>query len=693
MPSDLLAPEAQTGPEAELLNFLKGKDNPFDLFVAARKPEADFPRFHVPAVHRELFATLNATLERFRLDRLERESDLPRSGVVVVLGLRGMGKTHTVHALQRLHAEEAPRVLVTPAIYEPHRPFIEYLLHQLVRHFQNETDGREPGTLERLADALARQVLIQAFHGMTEIDWLARNVTGRWNFWKLFFGIGARRLAQRKRQLIQELDRRENRTVREVCAQVEQDVDELRRLALEHVERVEPIHTVAGQIRRTLYTRLVQIAFGEPRDAIYEFLLDGFTQVEAKTQPSRETLVDELFQALLELCLLARMPVVFAFDALESLLGDPPEEKLCHPFFKGLADVLDSHRGIPFLLFAESGHWEQARKFMSSYAETRFQQGVIRVPKYGSVSVLRFPPVTAGQLSEIVAARMRPLLVDFHGTEKFDTAPQFPFRPEDLDAIARARENTPPPLRFILQQLRDRYDELVNGVVPPRPPRTGEPSGPRPDGNVMELETRWQQALRTARQKLETGGLAALADEMHAGVLKWFEALIAEGAPGNAARPTAAENKILGGHPTYGQITRFQWTAGEQRQELGLGFLLGVGPGMPRDLETKLKIMAARPAPVETLIILWPKGADLAPPVQDHFPSGTRAVWDQHEKSGTTRKVQLRAVDLEQLAPWLALPNWLKVVRPEVAGAADTVIHHFIAERCAGLLPLVTPRS
>ena len=84
-------------------------------------------------------------------------------------------------------------------------------------------------------------------------------------------------------------------------------------------------------------------------------LSNGFVRSYSSRQrrPQRETLVDELFQALVELCLLAGMPVVFAFDALETLLGDPPDGKLCHPFFKGLADVLDSHRGIPFLLLAE----------------------------------------------------------------------------------------------------------------------------------------------------------------------------------------------------------------------------------------------------------------------------------------------------------------------------------------------------
>src|SRR5690242_13688638 len=105
MPNDLLAPEAQVTAHPELLHFLKGRDNPFDLFVAARKPEADFSRYHVSAVHREVFNPLSGIVERYRLAQLTRESDLPRSGVVVVLGVRGMGKTHMVHTLERAGGE------------------------------------------------------------------------------------------------------------------------------------------------------------------------------------------------------------------------------------------------------------------------------------------------------------------------------------------------------------------------------------------------------------------------------------------------------------------------------------------------------------------------------------------------------------------------------------------------------------
>jgi hypothetical protein len=691
MPSLLQAPEAPRSDHPELLGFLKGKDNPFDVFIAARKADADFERYHVPDVHQEVLAPLRAVVERFRVDRIERESDVPRSGVVVVQGVRGIGKTHMVHALQQW--DGAPSVLVTPSIYEPHRPFIEYLLHQLVRHFQNEADDSSRGTLDLLADALARQLVAQALHGMTEIDWLARNVTGRGSFWRLLFGWGGRRVAERKRLLITGLQQRDIPTIREVCEQHDQEFADVRAIALAQIQREETALTIAGQIRRGLYTRLAETAFGAPREALYEFLLDGYTQVEARAQPSREALVDELFQALLELFLLARMPVVFAFDALEVLLGDPPDSRLCHPFFKGLADVLDAHRGIPFILFAELGHWQRTLAFQTSYAQHRLQQGIIRVADHGSVSVLSFPDISASQLGAIVAARMKPLHQAFHEAGDHDVPPISPFQEHDLVAIARSEQGAAPALRQALQRLRDRYDQLVN-AVPGSPPDSRQPerTRPAPEPPTEAMETGWQRELRSAKKKLQDGRLAGLADELHAGILQWLNHLSSEGVGAGAGKPTQAENLALGNHPTYGQITRFRWTDAAGTQVAGLGLLLGEGAGTRRDLETKLKLMAVPPEPVEVLVLLWPRGSDIPPPVHEHLPPATRATWDQYAPA-LSRRIQLRAVSPEDLAPWLALPRWLTAIRTESDGPGDDVIAHFVADKTASLLPSIAPRS
>ncbi len=329
---------------------------------------------------------------------------------------------------------------------------------------------------------------------------------------------------------------------------------------------------------------------------------------------------------------------------------------------------------------------------MSTYAEQRFQQGVMRVPHYGSLSVIQFPEVSAAQLGEIVAARMKPLLAVLYESEAPDVPAIFPFTPEDLGHIARSDGNQP-PLRQALQALRDRYEELVNGQPSAECETARERVSAPPDENLIELmETHWQREQRTAQRRIEAGGLGALADELHVGMVKWLECIIGEGAAIAGGRATEASNATLGAHPTFGQVTLVQWSDDNAHSDIAVGLLLGERGGMPRDLETKLKMLASVPPRFEFLLLLWPRGDDLAAPIEEHLPAATRAIWEQYAKAGITRRVSLRSIAPERLAPWLALPRWLNALAAEKALSPD-LVHHFVAERTETLLPLVNPRS
>lgn len=695
MPSELLVPTAQARPE--LISWLKDKDNPFDLFVAPRHADEEGLRHHVPGVHRTIFDTLQAVLERYRPSNLARVSDIPRSGVVVVLGSRGAGKTHLLHALQQGKAGGGA-VIVAPSVCEPNRPFTEYLLHQLVRHLQDETADRSSGTLDLLASALTYKVLAQALHGMTETDWLGHNVSSRFQFWQYLLGIGTRPVSDRKRALIQDLNQPEARPLPELGEAHEQDLETLRRITLLQIERAESGLTIAAQIRRGLYLELARRAFGGPLEALFEFLLDGYTRVEASTSPSRATLVEELFRALLELCLLARLPVVFAFDALETLLGDPPEERVCHQFFKGLADALDGHRGIPFLFFAEVGHWQQVRRYQSDYVQQRLQQGIVRVPGHGSLSSLSIPPVSAADLRALVEARMKPLLADSQEPDQEDASIQ-PFQEEDLQRIARGAGQGP-PVRQALQALRDRYEEIVAGKKATRAIQL-ESSGkvmeversPKRDRSMVieKLEEIWKREERAAIRRLENGSPNTLSDEIHGGVLQWCRCLLAEGTTTNQGTLAAAEIVTFGAHPTYGQMVQCSWSKDSDQRQLGVGLLLGQLRGMARDLETKLELMNAEDCPVQALVLLWRRDGATAGAVHEQLPKATREIWDRFPRA--TARVTLKAIKAEHLAVWLALPKWLNTARTEIEGVTDAAVHHFVKEHTLALIDLVLPRS
>jgi hypothetical protein len=326
--------------------------------------------------------------------------------------------------------------------------------------------------------------------------------------------------------------------------------------------------------------------------------------------------------------------------------------------------------------------------------EQRFEQGVIRVPHYGRISRLTLPPVSAKLLAEVVAARVKPLLMECCEFEKPDVSPIFPFQEEDLAKSARS-DGDVPPLRYALQWLHDRYDELISGVKGGSEPwhKPGVTKPTPPTAVVLEqMEAWWQREQRTAKRQLD-GPLATLSDDLHAGIARWLECLIAEGVSTESGKPTSVSNLAVGTHPTYGQITKCEWSSGSERCQVGVGLLLGERRGMSYDLETKLKMIAATPSPVEVLILLWPKGTDLKPPFHEHFPEATRAIWNQYDQTGTTRRVQLRAVAREDFAPWLALSPWLNAISTEAKEVTRDIVNHFLAERTVSLLKLVDPRS
>src|SRR5262249_23564688 len=151
---------------------------------------------------------------------------------------------------------------------------------------------------------------------------------------------------------------------------------------------------------------------------------------------------------------------------------------------------------------------------------------------------------------------------------------------------------------------------------------------------IESMEARWQQELRTARRRIENDGIATLADELHNGIVKWFECLIAEGS--TAPRPQAARNVILGNHPTYGQVTQYEGRDARVVGRLGVGLLLGTGKGMPRDLETKLQTTALEPHPFELLILIWPRDTVLSAPYDQHFSEASRIIWERFDKTKAT---------------------------------------------------------
>ena len=137
MPSQLIDPQRDYL-EASLIEFLSEWDHPFSDYIHPQRAANSGTRAHISAINEVAVSRIRAVLDRFRLDQdvpsgLSRQ--VPNSGVLVVFGSRGSGKTHLVQNV--LKSSDMNCVVVTPTTLEMHRQFPEFLLHQLVRHLQN----------------------------------------------------------------------------------------------------------------------------------------------------------------------------------------------------------------------------------------------------------------------------------------------------------------------------------------------------------------------------------------------------------------------------------------------------------------------------------------------------------------------------------------------------------------------------
>ena len=88
-----------------------------------------------------------------------------------------------------------------------------------------------------------------------------------------------------------------------------------------------------------------------------------------------------------------------------------------------------------------------------------------------------------------------------------------------------------------------------------------------------------------------------------------------------------------GSIPYYWSLEESEWATDAGVRVLGLGLLPGTGVGIPAALKAQLDIAASKSCPVDTLVILWPRGANLAPPAHELFPGTAADAAGEFDKS------------------------------------------------------------
>src|SRR5262245_35068859 len=125
--------------EGLALDFLKGKENPFDSLARPQRLDDRFLDVHVPELLADDRALLVQIIDSYRVTWYARSADLRPTRVVTILGDRGSGKTHLLQSLA-YRADRKSQLIVRPGYYDHHLPFEEFMLGQLMANLAAEDE-------------------------------------------------------------------------------------------------------------------------------------------------------------------------------------------------------------------------------------------------------------------------------------------------------------------------------------------------------------------------------------------------------------------------------------------------------------------------------------------------------------------------------------------------------------------------
>ena len=660
------------------LDYLKGKENPFESLARPQRMDDHFLDLHVPELLANERKLLLQVIDRYRVEEFTRAADLMPTRVVMIRGKRGSGKTHLLKSLS-YREDGKSQILVRPSFYDVNLPFEEYLLSQLVATLLAEDEVFHSRPIEDIAGALAPRLLRQAIQTLGPTDRVFALSPNRWQRWRLLLG-GADRFTQVFEQLAAVLENVPlGSVVRDLIRHHGLSLEQALRLTLGHVQMYEKGPDLLAGLRRELYAAMARAVLLKDSEPLFHLLEGGYTQI-GNGVSTRLDIVARMLHALTEVCTLVRQPIVFAFDNLEGLFSPNNrfDGQLTRAFWNTLAQAIDNSRGLLILLFAEDGLFQQAASFMDSFASDRLRQGVPIFGR-GPVSEILLNPPSASEIKVLIEERVGRYLEDFPCEGPLTEG--FPFSEDFVRQEAIGSKN----LRLVMSSLRDEYSRQVYAQT--------AVSDENQDVNWENLlEREWKEQLTAAGSKMASS-LTSHLQEIHAGL-------------GNLLRqslPLEIDNRVLmeiqpdvqiGEHPNYGRVSLLTWAEPEGSEskngavaKVGVGFLLAKGAGMPADLRAKFDFFR-RPAKGDHLLILWPAqrdGEDLV----ELLPAGTRSVWNESKHKN---KTTLRRLEQDDLGTLLALSEWLIAV-PTLAEQPVPLdaLQAFAKEHFQSLFQLISP--
>jgi hypothetical protein len=670
--------------DAAQRDILRKLPNPFSETVRPQYSDGNFDSIHVPEVFADQRRQLLAAIDSYRVAEYTSARDLPPSRMVTVLGPRGAGKTHLLESLVH-RTDFVPQLLITRQSegWDGEVAFEEYLF-QLFLEGLLAVQPRGFRYFDLISAHLCRQILLQTIRSLAPLE-KAQTIAPRagWRWLRMLYFGGADTIVRQFDDLADELERPgSSEQLSRLEARFQLNGADLAGLALTHLERSEPGKDILSAIRREFYSAIVRSALLGHRDALDDFLEADYQPPDSRFR-SRDEVVRQLLFVLVEACALVRLPVVFAFDNLESLFSfngqfDP---KRASGFLAGVAQVIDHMRGILFVLFAESMFNREMVKASDRFALDRVRMGV-NLPGQAPLSEVNVSAATEAELVRLTKIRMK------NNTDLLPNSASlpatFPFAAEFLQRTGAKAGPEGQSIRIQIDALRDEYNRLIFGDVPPP---VAPPPQPKADdtADLRPLFNRaWKDATIAAERRLQ----ASLPANSQA--LTRALGSIAECASSlpDSSRPLLGVRPAerVGDDPRYGFVTVLEYGPKEKVTRLAVGFLLASTRGMAVDLSAKLAAFQDS-TPPNHLYIFWPTPKSTLP-IHEQFQGHTLQAWND-AKVG--KKATVKKIELSELQSILAFSLWRDDIQKQAPNAPADSIRAFVLERFARLLDEVQP--
>lgn len=668
--------------------------DPFkDLVTGTDESPEDILGFN-PSIYSAELAKLFAVCDKFR------QTNAPKSGIIVIRGDRGSGKTTLLH---RLRQERPDDLILRPTHFRSDRPFPQFLLQEIVSELDRRAQKHEDSPIDLIANRLAAEVVYQKLASLTEPEWLREYfqwergqdwISRQLCDWRMHWGIWTGQDVVAREKLLHHLRPGDGAwDLAAVAKSHESVLASIQTVAENHVRDSESSVDLQGVIRAGLFKRLIRLAFArfadrrkDAKQKLFDYLFDGYLK-EYRGISAPDIAIETVLRSLLALLMGENMATIVAFDAIETMrmLGDPPDEQRSRSFYGGIADFRDNFSGVAFFLFTETGYWNATSSLRLGYAEHRINEGVTDVPGHGTINTIHLQGTTLDSVREVVKTRLIPLhrMLKADGGNLDDTIDTF--FPLTDEMVVQQFPSRMASLRQGLLGLRADYLACIQPVPdsagPAVPPPNPDPSPPP----SAVFEEKWAAMFKTVSETTETN-MSGLADSLLSILNDWLR----------QAKPSVGEWTLQGvemksfGPTTYEQFVLCQWTNGHTQRVTAVGLLLGYRTGLSNDVRKKLSNVAQHKKEIHSAILLYPTQnyADFSPPYHEHLPTGTRKAWEQ---TAPKKIANLQPIPITAILELLTVGSFFEQLCNSTTGASSEAARAFALQKTQHLSKFLEP--